>query len=288
MTWFRVDDNLAFHAKAVAAGNAAMGLWVRAGAWSSQQLTDGHVPSHMIPSLGNTAQAKALIRAGLWLQEEGGYRFWQWGERNPSRADVDADREAARERMAKRRRNKQGEFARSSPEHPPNDEGTPPERSPEQEENFGRSSESVRPPRPVPSRLVVTRSSESSSVTRGDSNNGDSDDLDGKIITIMAGLRPGQPIDRKWAEKIRLDITSRITDDVRDLPSYLAKCIRTEPDRYLPGHVPPPFELQADLHGPGTTDLARAADAARQALDAQRRANRETRPAEPEPASGRP
>ena len=41
MTWFRVDDTLAMHPKVYAAGNAAMGLWVRAGAWSMQQLTDG-------------------------------------------------------------------------------------------------------------------------------------------------------------------------------------------------------------------------------------------------------
>lgn len=109
----------------------------------------------------------------------------------------------------------------------------------------------------------------------------------------MAGLRPGRPIDREWARKIRDDITSRITDDIRNLPAYLAKCIRDEPDRYLPASLPPPFELQADLHGPGASDLAQAADKARAALDAQRRANRETRPTEPEPepqpaASGRP
>jgi len=43
MPWFKVDDTLAFHAKVVAAGNAAMGLWVRAGAHSMQQLTDGFI-----------------------------------------------------------------------------------------------------------------------------------------------------------------------------------------------------------------------------------------------------
>lgn len=34
MSWFKVDDHLAFHRKTLAAGNEAMGLWVRAGSWS--------------------------------------------------------------------------------------------------------------------------------------------------------------------------------------------------------------------------------------------------------------
>ena len=57
MPWFKVDDNLAFHHKVVAAGNAAMGLWVRAGAMCAQQLTDGFVPDHMVNTLGSKALA---------------------------------------------------------------------------------------------------------------------------------------------------------------------------------------------------------------------------------------
>lgn len=97
MTWFRVDDSFAFHAKIVAAGNAALGLWVRAGAWSSQQLTDGFVPTHMVPSLGNRAQATALVKAGVWLDEEGGYRFHDWLNYQPSAAEVEADRASKHE-----------------------------------------------------------------------------------------------------------------------------------------------------------------------------------------------
>ena len=125
MTWFKVDDGLAFHPKAVAAGNAAMGMWVRAGAWSAQQLTDGFVPDHMIGALGKTAQAKALVTAGLWQREDGGYRFWQWQQRNPTRRDVEADREDAKERMRKAREGKRSGNVRAdngarSGEHTPN------------------------------------------------------------------------------------------------------------------------------------------------------------------------
>lgn len=99
MPWFKVDDNLAFHAKTVAAGNAAMGLWVRAGSWSAQQLSDGLIPDHLVSSLGNHTQAKKLVDVGLWEKVAGGYRFWEWEQRNPTRDQVEDDRAAARERM---------------------------------------------------------------------------------------------------------------------------------------------------------------------------------------------
>lgn len=94
MPWFRIDDTLAFHAKTLAAGNAAMGLWVRAGAWSMQQLTDGHIPSHVARQLGTTGEARRLCQAGLWDQTDDGYRFHQWTERQPTAADVKRAAEA--------------------------------------------------------------------------------------------------------------------------------------------------------------------------------------------------
>ena len=110
MTWFKVDDNLAFHAKVVQAGNAAMGLWVRAGSWSAQQLTDGFIPDHIVTTIGNRGQAARLVAAGLWVREDDGYRFHQWNEdgRQPTRATVEKERSEARERMRKAREAKRG------------------------------------------------------------------------------------------------------------------------------------------------------------------------------------
>ena len=99
MPWFRVDDNLGFHHKVIAAGNPAMGLWVRAGSVCASQLTDGFVADHMIASLGTTAQAKRLVEVGLWDRVKGGYTFHEWDERQPRREDVEAERAAAKERM---------------------------------------------------------------------------------------------------------------------------------------------------------------------------------------------
>lgn len=101
MTWFKVDDSLAFHRKTVAAGNPAMGLWVRAGSWSAQQLTDGFVPIDLARRLGTQGQAERLISAGFWLPSADGYDFHEWNGRNPSREQVQARRDAGAERLRK-------------------------------------------------------------------------------------------------------------------------------------------------------------------------------------------
>lgn len=92
MPWFRVDDQLAFHRKALFAGNAAMGLWVRAGSWSAQFLTDGSIPSAIVRSLGSKKQAEKLVEAGLWCKEPDGYSFHQWAAWQPRRPDPDKQR----------------------------------------------------------------------------------------------------------------------------------------------------------------------------------------------------
>ena len=104
--WFKVDDTLAFHTKTLAAGNAAMGLWVRAGAWSMQTLSDGFIPAHVARQLGTNREAARLVFASLWVETDDGYRFHEWDQRQPSRAKVHTDREANTERLREWRRKK--------------------------------------------------------------------------------------------------------------------------------------------------------------------------------------
>lgn len=103
MTWFKVDDNLAFHPKAVMAGNAAMGLWVRSGSWVAQQLTDGFVPLDIVRSIGSGGQSEKLVEAGLWLPCGKGFEFHEWAApgRQPTRAQVEQKRETAAKRLQK-------------------------------------------------------------------------------------------------------------------------------------------------------------------------------------------
>lgn len=104
--------------KAIAAGNAACGLWVRAGSWSAAQLTDGDIPSSIVSSLGGrAADARKLVEVGLWhphthdcdecpQPKRGHYVFHGWQEYQPTREDVERKRAEARERMAAHRGSK--------------------------------------------------------------------------------------------------------------------------------------------------------------------------------------
>lgn len=109
MPWFRVDDSLALHPKVLAAGNRAMGLWVRAGSWCAQQLTDGLVPRALLATLGGTpADARRLVDAGLWVVEGAGWRFHGWIERQPTRESVEATRAKTAQKVSAWRAAKDG------------------------------------------------------------------------------------------------------------------------------------------------------------------------------------
>ena len=103
MPWFYVEDNFAFHPKAVDAGNAAIGLWTRAGAWSQSTLTEGYIPTGIARSLGTAGEARKLTNVGLWIPKDDGYEFHQWEQRQQTRAQIEATREAARERQRRAR-----------------------------------------------------------------------------------------------------------------------------------------------------------------------------------------
>jgi hypothetical protein len=109
VTWFKVDDSLATHHKVVAAGNSAMGLWVRAGSWCAQQLTDGFIPASTVGILGTATQARRLVTVGLWIKVDGGYRFHEWDAsgRQPTRSAVldRRKREAEKKSRARAARN---------------------------------------------------------------------------------------------------------------------------------------------------------------------------------------
>ncbi|OAN35076.1 hypothetical protein A4X17_11380 [Plantibacter sp. H53] len=137
MPWFKVDDGFHGHPKVVDASLEAIGLWTVAGSWCAKYLTDGFVPEKTVLRLGGDVDsAGELVRAELWSFADDGYQFKDWEDYQPLKADVEAERAAAQERMKKVRAAKKGVR--------PNDPGTPPERSPEPTQNIGRSSEEVR------------------------------------------------------------------------------------------------------------------------------------------------
>lgn len=66
MSYFFVDDQMPFHPKMVAAGNAAVGLWSRVGAICKQHPTGGLVQRATAAGMGAKAEIDALLRVGLW------------------------------------------------------------------------------------------------------------------------------------------------------------------------------------------------------------------------------
>ena len=116
MAWFKVDDNLSTHMKVVMAGNEAMGLWVRAGSWAAQHMTDGFVPSQVLPLFAAPVElADTLVECGLWHEADGGWVFNDWLEFQPSREQVLSERNASRERV-RRARERQAEQRAEAPQ----------------------------------------------------------------------------------------------------------------------------------------------------------------------------
>lgn len=90
MVWFKVDDSFHSHPKVLATEPAALGLWVVAGSWCGDNLSNGLVPLHVLPRLLPDAAtlAETLVTAGLWKRTRGGYQFHQWGDWQPSKDEV--------------------------------------------------------------------------------------------------------------------------------------------------------------------------------------------------------
>ena len=114
MPWFVIDDSAHMHPKMIAASNAGVGLWVRAGAYASQHLTDGIVPGVIAKMYGSKPQISKLVAAGLWHEHghtcrhpkcqqpaPGDYYMHDYLAYNPSRREVTAKREREAEKKRK-------------------------------------------------------------------------------------------------------------------------------------------------------------------------------------------
>lgn len=147
MPWFKVDDGFHGHPKVVELSLEAVGAWTLAGSWCASYLTDGEIGLRSLQRLGGgKEQAVELVEAGLWLEPAPGtYQFKDWEDYQPLKESVEAEREAARDRMQKVRAKKKGTVPEGSEDVQANNTGT-----------FGRSSEEVRvtPSHPIPSQPI--------------------------------------------------------------------------------------------------------------------------------------
>lgn len=169
MPWAKLDDRFCDHAKVDALleaseprGAAALGVWVVMLSHSARQSTNGEVSRRALaryfPGQG-TDLAALLVTHGLWDEHEAGWSIRGYLDCNPSRADVERQRqtEADRKKAARQRSKSKQATARVRPDVPadvPPD--VPPDVRPDNPADVARASESPVPV-PVPSRPVPTR-----------------------------------------------------------------------------------------------------------------------------------
>jgi hypothetical protein len=109
MTWVKLDDQFPDHPKIVKAGTDAAWLHVCGLCYCGRFLTDGEIPKNQVKRLADLPNpmklAKRLCDVGLWLDAGDAFIIHDFLDFNPSKEKVEAERAAARERMAKRGRN---------------------------------------------------------------------------------------------------------------------------------------------------------------------------------------
>lgn len=88
MSWFRLDDQGAFHVKVLDAGNEAYGAWCRAGQWSSAQLTEGFIPKKIALMVARPRIWQRLCDAKLCDLRDDGWQIHDFLDWNPSAAEV--------------------------------------------------------------------------------------------------------------------------------------------------------------------------------------------------------
>lgn len=77
MPWGRVDDDLHDHPKTIAAGNEAMGVWVRVQSWCNKYLSDGFCPWEKVVAIAGGEEAAERVTARLCRRaRDGAPGFW--------------------------------------------------------------------------------------------------------------------------------------------------------------------------------------------------------------------
>lgn len=124
--WFAVDDQLAFHRKTLAAGNAAMGLWVRAGSWLRQPgNARGRPPGVLLldeaRTMGTAAEVNRLVSAGLWhkttLDGAKAVRFHDWTDRQPGEDELERKRTDWAGKKRRQRHHRAGDHSLCLPDY---------------------------------------------------------------------------------------------------------------------------------------------------------------------------
>lgn len=119
MPWLKIDDGEGMAPWVLEVGNEAYGVHVRLRSYCAQHLTDGVVPAPIAAMIagdvgadGASRNLAALEMVGQITRESHGGKVCipDYLDENPSRAQVESDREATRRRQAewREKRRRQG------------------------------------------------------------------------------------------------------------------------------------------------------------------------------------
>ena len=108
MAWFKVDDGFYTSLKFLSIPRPlqaqAAGVWLLAGTWSADKMTDGFVP-YAVTELWefDVDVIEELVKCGLWDHDEerGGIWFHDWADYQPLREQLEAKSVARHERSVK-------------------------------------------------------------------------------------------------------------------------------------------------------------------------------------------
>lgn len=107
-TWIKLHDNFRTNPKVLRAGEDAAWLYVCGLLYCSANLTDGEIPTPALRTLTEKRDArtlaKVLVREGLWKETPTGWLVHDYLEVQRSRAQVEGEREKARQRQARSRK----------------------------------------------------------------------------------------------------------------------------------------------------------------------------------------
>ena len=93
VTWVKLDDSFAEHPKIANLSDGAFRSHLSALCYAARLLTDGWVPTGILPQIrANKRVVAELVGAGLWEEEERGYRLHDFLEYNPTRAAAEQRR----------------------------------------------------------------------------------------------------------------------------------------------------------------------------------------------------
>jgi hypothetical protein len=110
--WSKLDDALLDHPKLIAAGDylgrdgqmLALGVYVAGLLWANKQVSDGFLPLAVVKQFRCAKPLKvaaALAVAELWEEVADGYRIHDFHDFNYSAKEVNARRQAERDRRKK-------------------------------------------------------------------------------------------------------------------------------------------------------------------------------------------